>query len=430
MKILVIGGGGREHALVWKLKSSEYVSDIYVAPGNAGIATLAECIDIPMNDFHGLVKFAEKKGIDLTIVGPEQPLADGVVNYFMDRHLDIFGPTQEAAQIESSKIFAKDFMKKYHIPTASYCTFDNADAALKFVNEHEPPLVIKTDGLASGKGSIIANSKDEARDTVGKMMIERAWGEAGRRVLIEEYLEGPEVSILGFTDGKTVIPMIPVQDYKRIYNDGQGPNTGGMGALGPVPTINERMMKNIISLVMQPTVDGLREMGYVFRGILYAGLMLTDRGPKVLEFNCRFGDPETQVLMPMLDSDLAEIMLYVINERLDEADILWKKNKKCVCVVMASGGYPKRYKKGFPIEGLESNRIPRETYIFHAGTATRGNKVVTDGGRVLGVTALGDSFEKAVNKAYQAVDEVTFEKASYRTDIGQQYLTMINIDDE
>ncbi|MBN2543772.1 phosphoribosylamine--glycine ligase [bacterium] len=426
MKILVLGGGGREHALVWKLKQSEYVSKIYAAPGNAGIADFAECIDIPLNDFLGLSKFAEKKGIDLTLVGPEQPLADGVVNFFNDKHLDIFGPTQEAARIESSKIFAKDFMKKYHIPTASYCTFDNADSALKFVNDHETPLVVKTDGLAAGKGAIIAKTREEAKDAIGKMMIERAWGEAGKRVIIEEHLEGTEVSILSFTDGKCVIPMVPIQDYKRIYNEDKGPNTGGMGAVGPVPTVNERMLESIVSQVLRPTVEGLNEVGCPFKGILYAGLMLTERGPKVLEFNCRFGDPETQALMPLLESDLAEIMLYVLNERLEEADVIWKNNQKCVCVIMASGGYPKRYKKGFPIERLEAVKGAKSLFVFHSGTALKGNKTVTDGGRVLGVTGCDDTFEKASSKVYRCVDDIKFEGAIYRTDIAQQYIKEID----
>lgn len=430
MKILIIGNGGREHALLWRMAADRPETKFLITRGTPGTEDLAESIDVSPTDILTLVDAALAHEVDLTVVGPEAPLAEGLVDRLHERGLAAFGPTAAAARIETSKAFAKNLMRQAGVPTAGFEIFTGLQQALDYVSAGPEGCVVKADGLAAGKGSVVCRSREEASRALHLMMHDRAFGAAGETVVVEELMAGEELSVLALVDGQNILTLVPSQDHKAVGEGDTGPNTGGMGAYAPVGVATQKLIAQVSSEIMEPVVAALKEAGCPYRGCLYAGLMLTAGGPQVVEFNCRFGDPETQVLMPMLDSDLAEIMLYVINERLDEADILWKKNKKCVCVVMASGGYPKRYKKGFPIEGLESNRIPRETYIFHAGTATRGNKVVTDGGRVLGVTALGDSFEKAVNKAYQAVDEVTFEKASYRTDIGQQYLTMINIDDE
>ena len=421
MKVLVIGGGGREHAIIWKLSQSRYVEKIYCAPGNAGIEELAECVDIADSDIRNLASFAEKAGIDFTVVGPEAPLSEGIVDYFNSRKLNTFGPTQAAAQIESSKVFAKEFMKEFRIPTASYVSFDSAEKAIKFIEGHQLPLVVKADGLAAGKGAMVAETLEEAKDAVRRAMIERAWGEAGRRIIVEEFLPGREVSVLAFTDGKTVVPMIPSTDYKQAYEGGKGPNTGGMGTIAPNPNVHPELLEEVVDRVLKPTVDGLRFRGYPFKGVLYAGLMLARGDFKVLEFNCRFGDPETQVVLPLLDSDLMEIILHIHHEKLDEADIRWKDDHHSVCVIMASGGYPKRYKKGFPIEGLDrvgGNSIQ----VFHAGTAKVGDNIVTDGGRVLGVTAWDESFPKARNMAYSALGQIEFEKATYRKDIGKGFL--------
>ncbi len=421
MRVLVVGGGGREHALIWKLAQSRFVEKIYCAPGNAGIAQLAECVAIAETDIRNLASFVEKVGVDFTIVGPESALSEGIVDYFNSRKLNIFGPTKAAAQIESSKIFAKEFMKEYRIPTASYLSFDNPEDAIAFLEDHQLPLVIKADGLAAGKGAVVAENMEEAKDAVRKMMIERAWGEAGRRIIIEEFMPGREVSILAFTDGKTVVPMPAATDYKRAFDNSEGPNTGGMGTIAPNPNITEEILQRASEEVIRPVVDGLRQKGHPFKGVLYAGLMIQNENFKVLEFNCRFGDPETQAVLPLLDSDLMEIILHIHHERLDEADIRWKNDLSAVCVILASGGYPKRYKKGFPIEGLESVNDPN-TMVFHAGTTTVGDRIVTDGGRVLGVTAWDTGLEKARNRAYSSVKKISFEKSFYRSDIAQRFL--------
>ena len=421
MKILVIGGGGREHAIVWKLAQSRFVEKIYCAPGNAGISQLAECIAIADTDIRNLISFVEKTGIDFTLVGPENPLSEGIVDQFTNRKHLIFGPTQAAAKIESSKIFAKEFMKRFHIPTASYVTFDKAEDAVKFIENHKLPIVIKADGLAGGKGATVAETLDEAKEAILKCMIECAYGDAGKRVLVEEFIKGREVSVLAFCDGKTAVPMLTSTDFKRALDGGAGPNTGGMGTVAPNPNIEKNTLNRIINEVVQPTVDGLRYLKTPFKGILYAGVMLVEDEFKVLEFNCRFGDPETQVLLPLLETDLMEILLYIANERLDEAEIIWKNEMSAVCVVMASGGYPKRYRKGFPIEGLEQVKDP-QTMVFHAGTTFTGGKVVTDGGRVLGITAWDNDLPKARDRAYRAVGKITFEKEFHRNDIGERFV--------
>ena len=421
MKVLVVGGGGREHAIVWKLSQSRFVEKIYCAPGNAGIAQLAECVNIADTDIRNLASFVEKVGIDFTVVGPESALSEGIVDYFNSRKLNIFGPTKAAAQIESSKIFAKEFMKEFHIPTASYMSFESPEEAIRFIDSHELPLVIKADGLAAGKGTVIVESREEARDVVRKMMIERAWGEAGRRILIEEFMPGREVSVLAFTDGRTVVPMASSTDYKRALDGGEGPNTGGMGTIAPNPNISDEILNRVCDEVIKPVVDGMRFRGLPFKGVLYTGLMIRDGHFKVLEFNCRFGDPETQVVLPLLESDLMEIILHIHHERLDEAEIEWKKDRAAICVIMASGGYPKRYKKGFPITGLDAINDDN-VHVFHAGTTVVGENIVTNGGRVLGVTAWDSSLGKARDRAYRAVKKIDFEKAFYRSDIGKAFI--------
>ncbi len=421
MKILVIGGGGREHAIVWKLSQSRFVEKIYCAPGNAGIAQIAECVNIADNDIRNLASFVEKAGVDFTVVGPEAPLSEGIVDYFNSRKLNIFGPGQEAAKIESSKIYAKEFMNEFHIPTASFVKFDTVEDAIHFVENHKLPLVIKADGLAAGKGTVVAENIEEAKDAIRRAMIERAWGEAGRRILIEEFILGREVSVLAFTDGKTVVPMVTSTDYKRAYDGGVGPNTGGMGTISPNPNLDDKILKRINEEILQPTIDGLRYRGTPFKGVIYPGLMIVDGEFKVLEYNCRFGDPETQVVLPLLETDLMEIMLHIHHNKLHEAEIEWKKETSAMCVVMASGGYPKRYKKGTEIEGLDKIR-DNQTYVFHAGTAKSGDKIVTDGGRVLGVTAWDRSLKKARDRAYKAVDMIKWDKEFHRNDIGKNFI--------
>ncbi|MCK5833780.1 phosphoribosylamine--glycine ligase [bacterium] len=421
MKVLVVGGGGREHAIVWKLAQSRFVEKIYCAPGNAGIAELAECVNISDTDIRNLASFVEKVGVDFTIVGPESALSEGIVDYFTSRKLNIFGPTKAAAQIESSKIFAKEFMKEYRIPTASYLRFDNPEDAILFLENHELPVVIKADGLAAGKGAVVAENLEEAKDAVRKMMIERTWGEAGRRIIIEEFIPGREVSVLAFTDGHTVVPMLSSTDYKRAEENGTGPNTGGMGSIAPNPNFTDDILERVSEEVIKPVINGLRMKGHPFKGVLYAGIMIHNGNFKVLEFNCRFGDPETQVVLSLLDSDLMEIILHIHHEKLDEADIRWKKDMSAVCVIMASGGYPKRYKKGFPVEGLDALEDPN-VQVFHAGTTTVADRVVTNGGRVLGVTAWDSTLEKARKRAYNSVEKIHFEKCFYRKDIGLAFL--------
>jgi phosphoribosylamine---glycine ligase len=418
MRILIIGGGGREHALSWKVSQSSLVTDIFVVPGNAGISKIAKVIDIPLNDFRGLANFAERYSIDLTIVGPEEPLANGIADFFQKRGLLVFGPNQNAAQIEASKVFAKQFMKKFHIPTASFVVFDNPEQALKFVEEHSFPIVIKTDGLAGGKGAIVAKNLEEAKEAIVTMMIERMLGDAGKTVVIEEYLEGYEISLMAITDGTDIVPLLATQDFKRAYDGNEGPNTGGMGSIAPHPKVSEELKKQIMEDILKPTVDGLRSLGTPFKGILYAGVMLTKFGPKVLEFNCRFGDPETQSMLALLESDLVEMILFALENRITEADIVWK-NKFAVCVVVSSGGYPKKYKKGFLIKGLDD--IPsngsENSLVFHAGTAKRGESFITDGGRVVNCVGIGKTISEAAALAYSSANKIEFEKAFFRTDI-------------
>jgi phosphoribosylamine--glycine ligase len=417
MKTLVVGSGGREHALVWKLSFSSLVKKIYAAPGNAGISKLAECVQIESEDLVGLVNFAEKNSIDLTVVGPELPLTLGIVDEFEKRNLRVFGPTKMAATIEGSKVFAKEFMKKHHIPAASFKIFERPDEAMDFVKASDTPLVIKADGLAAGKGVLIVEDVNSGISAIQKIMVEKIFKEAGNRVVIEDFLEGEEATILAFTDGKTIFPMPPSQDHKKIYDGDRGPNTGGMGAYAPASIVDDRMMKRIYDEILEPTIVGLEQEGRIFKGILYAGLMLTDRGPKAMEFNCRFGDPETQVILPLLKSDLAEIFISILEGDLSLQEVEWRDDF-AVCVILASAGYPGKYEKGKQISGLERVEDSKDVLIFHAGTKQERGRLVTNGGRVLGVTAVDQNVEKAIHKAYDTVEKIRFEGVQFRRDIG------------
>ena len=416
MKVLVIGSGGREHALVWKIMQSPKVSQIYCAPGNAGISKLAQCINIDADSIEKLVDFAQEEKIDLTVVGPELALSKGIVNEFNKQGLRIFGPSREAAEIESSKVFSKYLMKKYNIPTANYDVFQNSEKALDYIKKQTFPLVIKADGLAAGKGVFIVENLVQARDALDALMEEKQFGEAGRQVIIEEFLEGEEVSILAFCDGKTVIPMVPSQDHKKIFDNDQGPNTGGMGAYSPVPFYPDELEKRVLEEILKPTVKGLQREGKEYKGVLYAGLILTKEGPKVLEFNARFGDPETQVILPRLKTDLIDILNAVIENTLHQINIEWE-DTAAVCVVVASGGYPGKYQKGKVICGLERLEKMKNIIAFHAGTKFQDNQVITSGGRVLGITSWDNTISKAKEKAYKGVEKIYFEDMYYRKDI-------------
>jgi len=423
MKVLVVGGGGREHALVWKIKQSPRVSKIYCAPGNAGIANDAECVDIKGNDIDSLLKFAKGHQIDLTVVGPEEPLMLGIVDRFRSAGLRIFGASQKAAQIEGSKVFAKELMIKYNIPTAKYKAFQDSHKAMEYIREIGTPCVIKADGLAAGKGVVVAMDEQTAFEAVKMIMEDRAFGDSGNRLVVEEYLEGEEVSILAFTDGRTVVPMVSAQDHKRIFDNDEGPNTGGMGAYSPAPVYTKELESMVYEQILLPTVQGMRAEGRLYEGVLYAGLMITKDGPKVLEYNSRFGDPETQAVLARLETDIVDIMEAVIDHRLSEIEIKWRK-EAAVCVVMASSGYPGNYEKGQVISGLKE-ATSLGAYVFHAGTAMKDGRIVTSGGRVLGVTALGGTIPEAIEKAYQAVGRIKWAGAHYRHDIGKKALKYI-----
>jgi len=418
VRVLIVGGGGREHALAWKIAQSPQVGRIYCAPGNAGIAGQAECVNLAVTDTAGLVAFARKQNIDLTVVGPEAPLVAGLADDLRAAGLKVFGPGARAAALEGSKFFAKELMRRCHVPTAACRVFDNAREALEHLAAGGGPWVIKADGLAAGKGVVVTSDREEAAGAVEAMMVERIFGAAGDRVLVEECLTGEEVSVLAFTDGETVVPMLAAQDHKRVFDRDAGPNTGGMGAYAPAPVLTGEMAARVREEILLPTVQGLAAMGIAYRGVLYAGLMITADGPKVLEFNVRFGDPEAQPVLMLLESDLVEIMLAVEEGRLDRTPVLWR-NGAAVCVVLASGGYPGPYRTGFPIEGLAGERPG--VVIFHAGTARddRG-RVVTAGGRVLGVTATGPDLRSACGLAYQAVAGISFQDMHYRRDIGRR----------
>lgn len=417
--ILVVGSGGREHTIVWKLAQSERVGKLYCAPGNGGIAELAECVPINVMDKGAMVAFAKDNQIDLTVVAPDDPLADGMVDAFEAAGLRAFGPSAAAAIIEGSKAFSKDLMKKYDIPTAGYEVFTDYNSACEYLQTITYPTVVKADGLALGKGVIIAKTKEEAVIAVDEMMNKSKFGTAGTKVVIEEFMTGPEVSILTFVDGKTIIPMISSQDHKRALDNDEGLNTGGMGTFAPSSKYTDEVKAFAEANILQRTVDAMAQEGRPFKGVLYFGLMLTPEGPKVLEYNARFGDPETQVVLPLMKSDLLDVFEAVIDEKLDEISIQWSE-KAAVCVVQASGGYPLSYEKGYEITGLDEMKQYDDTVVFHAGTAKKGNTVVTNGGRVLGITAIADNLESAIEKAYQKINVVTFKDVHYRTDIGRK----------
>lgn len=419
MRVLVVGGGGREHALVWKIAQSPRVGKIYCAPGNAGIAQMAECLSISAEDVKGLTAWAEKEKIDLTVVGPEAPLTLGMVDIFRARGLRVFGPSQKAAEIEGSKAFTKELMKKYGIPTGESETFTDPAAAVKYVKGKGAPLVVKADGLAAGKGVIICRTVEEALSALDLILVQKAFGAAGAKVVVEEFLEGEEASFLAFTDGETVLPLPTSQDHKAIYDNDQGPNTGGMGAYSPAPVVTEKVHREAMEKVMIPTVRGMAREGRKYQGVLYAGLMIKDEKPKVLEFNARFGDPEAQPLLMRLKSDLVPILEATIDGKLSHQK-MDLEDRSSVCVVMASGGYPGSYEKGKIISGLQEAASVRDAFVFHAGTALKEGRVVTNGGRVLGVTALGNGIQEAIQRAYEAVAKISWEGAYYRKDIGQK----------
>ena len=422
MRILVIGSGGREHALVWKIAQSKLCDKLFCASGNAGIAQIAECIDIKADNIAGLLEFVRKEKIDFTVVGPEVPLALGIVDEFAKYNLKIFGPNKSAAQMEASKVFSKELMAKYKVPTADFKVFDDPDAAKKYIDKIGAPCVVKADGLAAGKGVVVAKTVDEAKKAVESMMQEKIFGDAGNKVIIEECLQGEEASILVITDSKEVIALASAQDHKRIFDNDQGPNTGGMGVYSPAPVVTKELFKEIMDKVIYRTIDGLAKEGIDYRGVLYAGIMLTKDGPKTLEFNVRFGDPETQAILPRLKSDLVEIMLAASEQKLNRIRNLEWDARACVCVVCAARGYPGNYEKGKEIFGVEAAAKMKGVVVFSAGTKLENKKIVTSGGRVLGVTGLGNTIKEAINTAYTAVKEISFEGMHYRKDIGEKAL--------
>jgi phosphoribosylamine--glycine ligase len=417
MKVLVVGGGGREHALCWKIAQSPLVKKVFCAPGNAGIARQAECVNISADDVGELRKFAVDKKVDLTVVGPEAPLCAGIVDAFESRGLKVFGPSQKAARIEGSKVFAKNLMERHSIPTAAFRTFDSADRALAYIDMVGAPLVVKADGLAAGKGVIVCETVAEAHDAIKRIIMEGEFGEAGEQVVVEACLEGEEASVLAFTDGRTIAFMPSCQDHKPVADGDRGPNTGGMGAYSPAPVITREIESVIERDVVVQAVHAMNREDRPYKGVLYAGVMMTDDVPNVLEFNCRFGDPEMQPLAMRLKSDIVPILLAVVDGNLEDAEIEWHDGA-ALCVVMASGGYPGKYEKGKVITGLDEVAGMDDVVVFHSGTKADGDRVLTNGGRVLGVTARGKSIAEAQQRAYEAVKRIRFDGAHYRTDIG------------
>ncbi|MCX5687946.1 MAG: phosphoribosylamine--glycine ligase [Candidatus Omnitrophica bacterium] len=417
MRILVIGSGGREHAIAWKLSQSEKVGKIFCAPGNGGMKDIAELVDIKADDILGLLRFAKKNNIDLTVVGPEKPLVKGIVDIFEENGLKAFGPFKNVAMLEGSKVFSKNAMKRFNLATSDFKVFGEAAEAKKYLNKIGVPIVIKADGLASGKGVIIPKTIIEGEKAIDDIMTKKIFGDSGSRIILEGCLEGEEASILVFTDGKTIVPLKSSQDHKRIFDNDAGANTGGMGAYSPAPVVTELMLNEVIKNVFRPVIDGLREEGGVYKGILYAGLMITKDGPMVLEFNVRFGEPETQAILPRLKTDPLDIMLACVDGTLDNINVKWD-DSPCISVVCASKGYPDEYEKGKQIFGLEEAGKIKDVIVFHAGTKNENGKIFTSGGRVLGVTALGDDIKSAKAKAYSAIDCIKFEGMQYRKDIG------------
>ena len=421
MKVLIVGRGGREHTFAWKISRSPRVSRIYAAPGNPGMAGHATCVDIGVDDLDGLVAFARRERIDLTVVGPEDPLANGLADRFEAVGLRVFGPSQKAAQIEADKDFALRLMHKHGIPTGVYRTFTDPDDAQGFVRDWGAPVVLKASGLAAGKGALVCHTVDDALRAVDRVLVDREFGDAGEKLVLMEYLEGEEASITGFTDGKHVACIVPSQDHKTIGEGDTGPNTGGMGAYAPAPVVTPQMQKVILERVMQPTVNALAAEGRPYKGILYGGLIMTESGPRVIEFNCRLGDPEAQVVLPLLKTDLVDIMEAVSEGTLKDLEIELD-DRAATCVVLASGGYPGAHQTGFAISGLDEAETWDDVLVFHAGTARRGGSTVTDGGRVLGVTAVGADVRASVNLAYEAIGKIQFENAYFRKDIAHRAL--------
>ena len=418
MKVLVVGNGGREHALAWKIKQSPLVSELYCAKGNAGIWQIAKKVDIDPNDVENLAKFAKEEGINLTVVGPEQPLSLGIVDQFEKLGLKIFGHKKDAAILEASKVFAKNFMKKYNIPTAFYETFEEEDSAIDFIKKMGTPIVIKADGLAAGKGVVIAHTEQEAIQTV-KDMFGGKFGEASKRIVIEEFLDGEEASYIAMVDGDKLVPMATSQDHKQVYDGDKGPNTGGMGAYSPAPIIDEQLEKEILDKVMYPTLKGMMNEGRRLRGFLYAGLMIGSKGINVLEFNVRMGDPETQPIIRRLESDLVQHILDILDGKIEDVQPEWS-DKWSIGVVMASKGYPGKYEKGKVITGIEEAEKDPDVVVFHSGTTIKDGQLVTNGGRVLTVTAIGNTLKEAKEKVYKAIEKIHFEGAHYRKDIGDK----------
>jgi phosphoribosylamine--glycine ligase len=419
MRVLVLGSGGREHAIIRKIKESPKVDKIYAAPGNGGISKDAECINIGVMDKEGIVRFSKENAVDVVFVAPDDPLAAGMVDALTANGIRAFGPRAEAAIIESSKVFSKNLMKKYHIPTADYEVFDDPAKAIEYIEDkNRYPVVIKADGLALGKGVIIAQTQKEARDAVKEIMEDKKFGDSGNKVVVEEFLTGPEVSVLAFTDGISLVPMVSSKDHKRAYDNDEGLNTGGMGTISPNPYYTDEVAEICRKTIFEPTVAAMNSENRTFKGCLYFGLMITPDGPKVIEYNARFGDPEAQVVLPRLKTDLVDIIEAVIDERLSQVNIEWK-DEATACVVMASGGYPLAYKKGIEISGLDDNGQISGAEIFHAGTKLENGKFYTNGGRVLGVTAEAKTLDEALEKAYAAVSKISFEGAHYRKDIGK-----------
>ena len=423
MKILVVGGGGREHAIIMKLAESKRTEKLYCTPGNGGISRYAECFDVAATDIDGVVALAKQLAVDMVVVAPDDPLVLGMVDALNAEGFMTFGPDKAAAIIEGSKVFSKDLMKKYNIPTAKYEIFSDSDSAIAYLkSENSYPAVIKADGLALGKGVIIAQNEEEAIEAVKSMIDGKQFGESSSTVVIEEFLTGPEVSVLSFTDGNVVVPMISSMDHKRALDGDKGLNTGGMGTIAPNPFYTEDVAKECMETIFLPTINAMKAEGRTFKGCLYFGLMVTPKGVKVIEYNCRFGDPETQVVLPLLDADLVDIFEAIYNGKLADVDIKWK-NECCSCVVMASGGYPQSYPKGIEMSGMDDKGQVDGVFVYHAGTKFDDGKFLTNGGRVLGVTATGESLQAALDKSYEAVKKITFDGAHYRTDIGQRALS-------
>ena len=422
MKVLVIGKGGREHALVWKLKQSPLVREIFCAPGNGGISLDAPCVDIDPLDFEGLLRFCCDSRIDLVVVGPEAPLVEGIVDVFRKEKVRIFGPSQKASLLEGSKVFSKEMMKRWNVPTAEFKIFENYDEALSFVEQRSYPLVVKADGLCAGKGAFVCRTLQESHAALKILMLDKAFGNAGEKVVVEDFLEGEEVSILAVCDGKNFVCFSPSQDHKQVFDGDKGPNTGGMGAYSPVPLVSHQLLEDVKERILKRVIEGMHKDLCPFQGVLYAGLMITSQGPFVLEFNVRFGDPETQCILPRLKTDLAEIVVKSIDGNLYSVDMAWD-SRVCICVVLASGGYPGKYRKGLEIRGLNKFKDSSSILVFHAGTKRQADKFLTAGGRVLDVVSLDRDFRSACQKVYRAVEGIDFQGMHYRRDIGMKALS-------